>query len=253
MYYNVKDVPIVNLSMTELIIGMFAIGMAFGVTIGVGVLFFIQIKIIMKNQTGIESWILKKANHRREHSSFTGEDIDFVYPYDLGLKENLRQVFNWTGNFRSIGDGIWWNCLSSCDQFTLTLEQLAQKEEKRQHSVKYVGVKKYNGSILTCTFGCKACICVPWSEEPRITISPNDLISVTRWQRHWVYGEVISSNNDLKSNSNGTVKKGWFPYKCVRVAVNQNNLSQDDEKEEENDQDNLVKKEVNLENVKKNE
>ena len=39
----------VNLSMAELIIGMFAIGMAFGVTFGVGILFFIQVLFLKTN------------------------------------------------------------------------------------------------------------------------------------------------------------------------------------------------------------
>lgn len=124
----------------------------------------------------------KKAHHRREHSSSANEK-QFIYPYDLGLKENIRQVINWTGNFRSIGDGIWWKVVDSCDQFTLTLEQLAQKEEKRIHSVKYVAINNFGGSIITCKFGCKTCCCAPWSEEPRIPLSINDVISVTRWQR----------------------------------------------------------------------
>lgn len=77
-------------------------------------------KIIVKNRTGIEDWIIKKANHRREHFNISEK---FVYPYDLGVKENLRQVFNWTGGFRPIGDGIWWNILEGCNQFTLSVEK----------------------------------------------------------------------------------------------------------------------------------
>jgi hypothetical protein len=58
-----------------------------------------------------------KAKHRRK-----GTKLDqFIYPYDLGLKENFRQVFNWTGNLRPIGNGIWWNVRADCDQFTLTV------------------------------------------------------------------------------------------------------------------------------------
>lgn len=141
----------------------------------------LKIKIIIKNQTGIESWILKKANHRREHFNVKEK---FIYPYDLGLKENLRQVFNWTGDLRPIGNGIWWNTRGGCDQFSLTMEQLAQKEEKRTHAVKYLVVKDYNGSIITLSYGCKTACCVPCSEDPRMPIKQNENILVTRWQKY---------------------------------------------------------------------
>jgi len=48
-------------------------------------------------------------------------DEKFKYPYNLGRKENLRQVFNWSGDFRPIGNGIWWNVTKDCDQFTITV------------------------------------------------------------------------------------------------------------------------------------
>lgn len=50
---------------------------------------------IWRNETGIESWIIKKALFRRKHSKNLA---DFIYPYHLGRKENFRQVFNWNGN-----------------------------------------------------------------------------------------------------------------------------------------------------------
>lgn len=71
----------------------------------------------------------------------------------------MRQVFNWSGDFRPIGNGIWWNIREDCDQFTLTMEQLAQKEEKRTHAVKYLVIKDYNGSTITCSYGCKTFCC----------------------------------------------------------------------------------------------
>ncbi len=66
------------------IMSVFGFGMAFGVTIAVGILFYIQvnkkikffiyfknykisklkIKSIVKNQTGIEAWILKKVKFK---------------------------------------------------------------------------------------------------------------------------------------------------------------------------------------------
>jgi hypothetical protein len=73
---------------------------------------------IWKNETGIESWIIKKAIFRRKTNNQINE---FVYPYNLGRKENYRQVFNWDGNWRPIGNGIWWNIRPDCSQFDLTV------------------------------------------------------------------------------------------------------------------------------------
>ena len=35
----------------------------------------------------------------------------------------MRQVFNWDGNLRPIGNGIWWPIIEGCDQFTLTVNK----------------------------------------------------------------------------------------------------------------------------------
>ena len=95
----------------------------------------------------------------------------------------MRQVFNWNGNFRPIGDGIWWQCVEGCDQFTLTVEQLAQKEEKRVNAVKYLTIKDYRGTLFPISIGFRTAFCVPCSEDPRMRIDKSDIILVTRWQR----------------------------------------------------------------------
>ena len=64
------------------------------------------------------------------------------------------------------------------------MEQLYQKEEKRVHSVKYITMKPYNGSICPIRMGIKTCCCVPCSEDPRMKIDVDDAILVTRWQRY---------------------------------------------------------------------
>lgn len=124
---------------------------------------------------------------------------------------------------RPIGNGIWWNVADGCDQFTLTKEQLAQKEDKRVHAIKYMVTDDYNGSIFACRLGCRVGCCVPWLDEKRIPIKKGEVILVTRWQRHWYYGEKIVE--DLRSESNeGDSKtetsKGWLPAKCVRPLEN---------------------------------
>ncbi|RNA42259.1 palmitoyltransferase ZDHHC6 isoform X1 [Brachionus plicatilis] len=211
IFYRHTQVPLVNLSVYQMIACLFAIGMAFGVVIAVGMLFYVQMKSIVRNRTGIEDWIIKKAKHRREQNNI---EEKFVYPYDLGKLENMRQVFNWSGNFRPIGNGFEWNLVDGCDQFTLSLEQIAQKEEKKAHSVRYVAIREYNGAFFPIIHGCKACCCIPISDDPRMPVSINEEIMVTRWQKHWLYGEkVVSKSNNPKIKT----KKGWFPSKIVKI------------------------------------
>lgn len=217
IFYGIENVPIVNLGMYQLIASMFAIGMAFGVAIAVGFLFIVQVKSIVKNQTAIESWIIKKAIHRREHFKMNEH---FVYPYDLGLKENIRQVFNWSGDFRPIGNGVWWIIARNCDQFTLTVEQIAQKEDKRTHAIRYLGTKLYKGSIFPITYGLKTTCCLPWSEEPRMPVENGDIILVTRWQKYWLYGENIKLNVETRLQKK--TSKGWFPTECVKIYETKN-------------------------------
>jgi len=43
IFYNITDVPLVHLSFMGVIMSVFGFGMAFGVTIAVGILFYIQV------------------------------------------------------------------------------------------------------------------------------------------------------------------------------------------------------------------
>lgn len=75
-----------------------------------------QVRAIVRNRTGIEDWILEKANHRRN-----GSDEVFVFPYDLGTMGNVAQVVNWSCH--PVGDGMHWAVADDCDQFTLTVSK----------------------------------------------------------------------------------------------------------------------------------
>lgn len=70
----------------------------------------------MRNRTGIEDWILEKANYRYE-----GSDKKFLFPYDLGTWENIKQVAD--PSCAPIGDGIHWKVRSGCNQYTLTVKR----------------------------------------------------------------------------------------------------------------------------------
>ena len=55
--------------------------------------------------------------------------------------------------------------------------------------------------------------------------------------RHWLYGEVINdepaNENTDKENVKKFTKKGWFPYKCVRVIAEHLNHADMEETDEQ--------------------
>ena len=172
---------------------------------------------IIRNETGIENYIVRKAQDRDYR-----RNSPFIFPYNLGLKENLRQVFNWRESFNVIGDGFSWPVLDGCDQYTLTREQIEQKREKRQRTIPYDVIRRYSGAFFTFRHGLKTCICIPCTDETRIAVETGDRVLVTRWERFWLYGErvIISSTDDqdqTDKNRQRTRKRprGWFPRVCV--------------------------------------
>lgn len=185
----------------------------------------VQLRSIMRNETGIEGWILSKAynrNHRRKKP--------FIYPYDLGFKENLRQVFNWREKtFNVIGNGLTWPVRADTDEYALTREQLEQKKEKRQRTVRYDVVKSYPGSFFTLRYGFRTCICIPCSDETRVPIEKGDSMLVTRWERCWLYGERVTEEEmseiqDGKKRKARRRTRGWFPRCCVYEAFRMEDL-----------------------------
>ncbi|XP_067858320.1 palmitoyltransferase ZDHHC6 isoform X2 [Heptranchias perlo] len=191
---------------------LFALGLAIGTTIAVGMLFFIQMKVILRNKTSIEMWIEEKAKDRIQYYQ-TGEQ--FIFPYDLGSRwKNFRQVFTWSGVPES--DGIVWPVRKGCHQYTLTIEQLKQKADKRVRSVQYRVIEDYNGACCPITKGVKTFFSTPYTEEPRIQLRKGELISATRGVRHWMYGD----KNLKKKNAHvGERERGWFPRKCVEKCL----------------------------------
>lgn len=71
-------------------------------------------RAVVRNRTGVEDWIVEKACHRRQ-----GTEEVFVFPYDLGLWANVRQVINIS--CAPVGDGVNWKVAHACDSFTLTV------------------------------------------------------------------------------------------------------------------------------------
>lgn len=130
VYFQQYKYATVKLTTWSLVLTVFNIGLAIGVIIAVGMLLFFQIRSILRNRTGIEDWILDKAIYRRQalerKMRDNGEENfhmeEFVYPYDLGKWKNFWSVISF--NCIPKGDGVYWEVLPGCDQYTLTVSIL---------------------------------------------------------------------------------------------------------------------------------
>ena len=68
-------------------------GFGLGTVIAVGMLLISQIKIALRNETSIESWIIEKANWRRKEVLKTNQAYQF--PYDFGSwRVNLSKIMD---------------------------------------------------------------------------------------------------------------------------------------------------------------
>lgn len=76
--------------------------------------------------------------------------------------------------------------------------------------------------------GCKVCIHPPLTDEARIPLEVDDLVNVTRWRKHWLFGEKIEelpvepASNGKKAQkveeklASGKKRiRGWFPRQCA--------------------------------------
>lgn len=212
MMLKVYEDAIIKMQHSVLILLFFGTGLSIGVTIAVGFLLYYQIRSIIKNETGIETWILEKALSRQRHA----RDV-FVYPYDLGIKENIKQVMVWSADY--VGDGITWPVRKGCDQYTLTVEQLQQKDLKRDRTIPYTVIKEYSGTWCPFKLGCRVLYDCPWSDEPRIKVEVGDTLFVSRHRNHWVYGERAFQSEDSKpifALGDTRRLKGWVPTTCLK-------------------------------------
>ncbi|XP_059468335.1 palmitoyltransferase ZDHHC6 [Neocloeon triangulifer] len=216
--------PIITFTLYGLVGCVFCLGLAIGVVLAVGMLLYFQMRAIIRNQTAIEDWILEKAKYRRLHSE--GNRTPFVYPYNLGCWKNLRQVITLT--CEPVGDGVEWPVVEGCDQYTFTVEQLLQKQEKRQRARKYEVLKNYSGAWLPISHGLYTLFCPPYSDEPRLRLRQGNVVLVTRWKKHWLFGELeLASEHGLKEKWR---LRGWFPR---NIAVDL--IDATDEEDEEED------------------
>ncbi|XP_014205833.1 palmitoyltransferase ZDHHC6 [Copidosoma floridanum] len=210
-------------SIFTLVTVLFSIGLSIGVVIAVGMLLYFQAQSIIKNQTGIESWILEKAAYR---TSLTGEL--FVNPYSKGWWFNVKQVVSW--HCAAPGDGIVWPVVDGCDQYTLTREQLAQKQEKRKRAKRYRVVARATGSWVPISHGLRVLCTPPITDEPRIKLNIGDTVIVTRWRKNWLFGE--KENSEMMVEGKDTRVRGWFPRPCA-IPVSGKDLDFDSETDQD--------------------
>ncbi|XP_031784989.1 palmitoyltransferase ZDHHC6 isoform X2 [Nasonia vitripennis] len=208
--FSTRPLPFQPPSVFIVVSVLFSIGLSIGVVIAVGMLLYFQIHAIIKNQTGIECWILEKANYRR---STTAEQ--FVHPYSKNWLFNIRQVLSW--HCSAPGDGINWPVVEGCDQYTLTREQLAQKQEKRKRAKRYRVIARATGSWVPIGHGLKVLCSPPITDEARIKLEIGDTVIVTRWRNNWLFGEKESLTVITDGKDNRI--RGWFPRPCA-IPVN---------------------------------
>lgn len=208
-YYDhpdIQEVPFVMLGLWPFVISLISLGLAAGVVFAVGFLFFVQMKVILRNQTAIEDWVHEKAVYRREG---TDEPL-FIHPYNLGWRENLVQVINWS--FQPKGDGVEWKVRENCHNYSFTIEQIEQKKIKRERCVEYVVEKAYSGRWFPfISFGIMVCLRPPCSDETRIPLRIGDKLAVTRWKKYWLYGEIQERGQVQMNPTERRALRGWFP------------------------------------------
>lgn len=223
LYTGQLQYATVEFTKISLLLCILSLGLAIGVVLAVGMLFVFQAMAICRNRTWIEEWILEKAKYRRE-----GTDDTYNFPYNLGICKNIQQVFPRPFSCAPVGDGIWWTVNEASDQFSLTLEQLAQKNEKRMRTKTYTIIHPATGSWFPLwTHGLRVSCKPPCSDEPRIQLRPNDIVRVTRWKKHWLFGERDPREEecgDTKKEQEAKGKKhqcirGWFPRRCAIELV----------------------------------
>uniref|UniRef100_A0A8B9JQC5 Palmitoyltransferase n=1 Tax=Astyanax mexicanus TaxID=7994 RepID=A0A8B9JQC5_ASTMX len=219
--------PIMPFSVAAFAATLFALGLALGTTIAVGMLFFIQVMRIILS--ALFSLVLHSSAKDRIQYYQTGEE--FIFPYDLGSRwENFKQVFTWSGT--PDGDGVEWPVNEKCHQHTLTIEQLKQKADKRVRSVQYRVVEGYNGACCPLGKGINTFLRTPCTEEPRIHLTKGETIFATRGTKWWMYGDKVLDEEQTKA---GVRVRGWFPRRCVEKCLydSANNTTTDEEKKEQ--------------------
>ncbi|CBY11136.1 unnamed protein product [Oikopleura dioica] len=182
---------------------MVSSGFGIGTVIAVGILLYSQLQIVLTNMTGIESWIVEKANWRL-NEVLEKKNEEFNYPYDLGKSANFWQVF---GRPDEKVNGFDFPVKEDCHKYSLSIEQLLQKKIKEERSVPFKCVKPYSGRKCPFLSYPKIAIFTPLLSD-LLQIQEGDEITVTRGKRHWYYGY---------KNGNKTIR-GFMPKTALKAV-----------------------------------
>ncbi|VDD92958.1 unnamed protein product [Enterobius vermicularis] len=230
--YGTGYEPVVILGLHSFLAIFFAFGLALGAVIAIGFLLCVQIRIVLRNRTGVEDYIIGKAN---SHS----QSVPFVYPYDLGWQRNVSEVLGtWSG--RTKGNGVWWPVIAATDQFTFSVsyfcnllalpkplssnratscfhkEQIYQKWLKLEHAREYVIVRSHPGGFLqSIKLGLRIFFCQPCSDETRVSVQQSQHWLVTRGNKYWLYGRLMVGKELKTAAELRNVPRGWFPRVCA--------------------------------------
>jgi len=160
---------------------MISSGFGIGTVIAVGVLLYQQIRILLRNKTGIESWIVEKANWRRKEILNIKEKYSF--PYDLGWRRNFWEVFG----SKPESNGCFYPVIEGASQFSLTVEQKLQKALKKEKAVRFRCVQSYSGRTLPILSFPRSVIYAPLCDDT-LSLQKGEDIIITRGRKHWFYG-----------------------------------------------------------------
>ncbi|KAH8334858.1 hypothetical protein KR074_007306, partial [Drosophila pseudoananassae] len=202
-----EELATVTLSIYSALACIAAFSIAVGVALACLKLLHMQGKVLLGNRTDIETWILQKAKLRRDKDA----NIEpFVYPYNLGWKKNINEVF-----FPE-NDGINFPVRSDCNKFTLTIEQLAQKKEKRANAKLFKCIRPFTGRwVPIFSQGLIVSLQMPCTDDPRIALELGDRIIVTRFKSSWLYGEREITKEEKEGSIREGAIRGWFPRCCA--------------------------------------
>ncbi|KAI9576796.1 hypothetical protein GQX74_015215 [Glossina fuscipes] len=96
-------------------------------------------------------------------------------------------------------------------------EQIAQKFDKRARTRTFKCIRKATGSIVPLwSQGFRVCLATSCTDEPRIRLEKDDIIRVTGFRKHWLFGErVFTGPNSMEGRKRKGPVRGWFPRRCA--------------------------------------
>ncbi|UMM28887.1 hypothetical protein L5515_011519 [Caenorhabditis briggsae] len=211
--------PIIFLTPISFVAVIFAFAMACAVALALTFLFITQLRYVIRNKNGIEDYIHGKSlNMRKILDEEDEEEVEWIrslgewkYPYDLGWKRNLSEVFIGIFDGRTKGNGSWWPVIKGCSQFTFTIDQLLQKQSKRGRArIVDIGEDFEGKCCSSRKFGWKIWMKQPIIDGKCLKVSEGETIIATRGVSGWVYGFRESD----------TRNKGWFPIAITNLKRN---------------------------------